>query len=279
MSEDEFRKLLTPQSRLGQGYVWELCRFQSSNDMVLTDVARLLSRRIVDYLCPQHVYCLWQEARAGQRILTNQERQRLIVFLEPHLGNPDETKSDHDERAQGSVSEFLWYELVKHRADAERKIARIEGPGFSVTDPGGDGLVVYETSSGSLVFRLWEIKKHTAQGDVSVTVGNAHKQLDVRALSYLARYSGVAQQLTDRPDLHLFYATLVDKWQGNDDSVGAGVAVATSYMDGEQIDCFTGLPIRFPHLANGDRLEGLLTAIGDFARFVELVRGEVWSGL
>jgi hypothetical protein len=279
LSEDEFRKLLTPESRQGQGYVWELCRLRGSDEAVLTDVSRLLSERIVEYLCPEHVYRLWREARGGQRHLTSQERQLLIVYLEPHLGNPDEAPPDHDERAQGSVSEFLWHELVRHRTEVGRKIARIEGPGFAVTDPGGDGLVVYETSAGSLVFRLWEIKKHTAKGDVAVTVGNAHKQLDRRALSYLARYSSVAQQLTHRPELHLFYATLVDKWQANDDSVGAGVAVATSCKDEEQTDCFTGLPSRFPHLTDGDRLEGLLTAIGDFARFVELVKGEVWSAL
>lgn len=278
LSEDEFRKLFAPQTRQGQGYVWELCRLSGSQEAILREIARLLSGRIVDYLCPNYAH-LWHEARAGTRVLTAKERERLVLFLEPHLGHPDAAPVEHDERAQGSVSEFLWHELVRHRTERDRKIARIEGPGFAVTDPGGDGLVVYETSTGRLAFRLWEIKKHTAKGDVSVTVGNAYRQLDDRALSYLARYSGVAQQLTDRPDLRPFYATLVDKWQENDESVGAGVAVATSCQGDESADCFTGLPTRFPQLADGDRLEGLLTAIGDFAQFADLVKGEVWSGL
>ena len=278
MPEDLLRKLLGPQSRTGSGYKWELCLVPGADAKTLSKVASLLAERIVEHLCPEYVADGWRDVRIGRRAATAQERQRLIVFLEPHLGNPDEVRDEHDERAQGAVSEFLWYELLRHRPESGRKIARIEGPGFAVTDPGGDGLVVYESDSGSLTFRLWEIKKHTAKGDVSVTVGGAHRQLNTRALSYLARYTAVSQQLTDEPELRQFYATLVDKWQEEDDAVGAGVAVATSWAM-KHPDCFTGLPNRFPHLNQGDRLEGLLNAIGDYAAFVEMVKAEVWRGL
>lgn len=276
--EDEIRKLLAPQSHKGEGYSWELCALQGADHEVLPEVAKLLAERIVAYLCPEHVADLWLQSRSGQRSLTPQERELLIVFLEPQLGHPEATRQEHDERAQGAISEFLWYELVRHRSERGRKIAKIEGPGFAVTDPGGDGLVVYESESGFLAFRLWEIKKHIGRSNVSETVGNAQRQLNTRALSYLARYTSVSQQLTDRPDLQQFYATLVDKWQEMDDAAGAGVAVATSCF-GAQDDCFTGLPNRFPHLKNGDRLEGLLSALGEFAQFVDMVKDEIWRGL
>jgi hypothetical protein len=205
-------------------------------------------------------------------------RERLIVFLEPHLGPPNGPEVEHDERAEGAVSEFLWYELLRHRPEEGRKLVRIDGPGFAVTDPGGDGLVVYRTEAGTLAFRLWEIKKHTGDSPVSATVGTAHRQLNLRALSYLGRYTEVSAQIADDPELQLFYTTLVDQWQNQDPSTGAGVAIATS-CSGNESDCFTGLPDRFPHLKDEERLEGLLSAIGDYSAFVVLVKDEVWSGL
>ncbi|MDP8929512.1 MAG: hypothetical protein M3O70_13315 [Actinomycetota bacterium] len=280
MADDALRELLSPQSHKGKGYVWQLCVVDGSEEETLAQIAALLAERLVNYLCrhrPDGTQ-LWADRRAGVRALDDKDRQRLVVFLEPHLGRPNGAEAEHDERAEGAISEFLWYELISHRPEVGRKIVRIEGPGFAVTDPGGDGLVVYRSDAGLLAFRLWEIKKHNGKGAVTQTVGNAHRQLNTRALSYLARYTAVSEQLSNDPDLQTFYATLVDKWQNEDAAVGAGVAVATS-CNGDEADCFGGLPNRFPHLKNGDRLEGMLNAIGDYSAFVKKVKDEVWSGL
>ena len=71
-------------------------------------------------------------------------------------------------------------------------------------EPGGDGLVIYEAVGGTLVFRLWEIKKHESQDMISATIRRASKQLSSRGQEYLAKLAGpeTAEQAGPLGELH-----------------------------------------------------------------------------
>lgn len=277
MPDDQLRELLSAEGRTGDGYVWELCVLEGSDAEVCRQVAALLAARLVTYSCPASVAALWEPDRHGEP-LSEQEREKLLLYLAPKLGRPDTPPAAGDDRAQSFVAEFLWYEVVRHRDVPDLHLQRIEGPSFDPTDPGGDGLVVYRSTGGTLAFRLWEIKKHTAEAALSATVKRARDQLHTRGLSYLSRYSLVGQQLASEPHLEEFYARLVDLWQEGDAAAGIGVAVATSF-DKQEEDCFDCLPERFPALDAESRREGLLSALWDYERFIQLVREQVWKGL
>ena len=62
------------------------------------------------------------------------------------------------------MAEYVWYILAQENLPDGLTLRAIEGPSFSVTAPGGDGLAVYQRNDAVLVFRLWEIKKHESTG-------------------------------------------------------------------------------------------------------------------
>lgn len=72
-------------------------------------------------------------------------------------------------------------------------------------EPGGDGLVVYNVGA-TYVFRLWEIKKHHANGPVSGTINRASKQLASRGNEYLAKLAG-PDTVEQRGSSGAFYAS------------------------------------------------------------------------
>lgn len=277
MPRKGLRDIAPPVRTVSPEYVWELVAVSPTDQPTLVAGARILAERIVSHLCPAHIRQMWEEGRSG-RPLTASERTKLKTFLAPHFGDPDVTTKKGDERALGSIAEFLWLELIETRPETARSLVHLESMGFSPTDPGPDGLAVYRTDSGDLCFYLWEMKKHTAASDVSTKVSEASRQIDERAMSYLARYTKVGQQYADGSELRNFFATLVDQWDTQSPTCGAGVAVSTSWT-GSEADCFSGLPTRFPNLATGERLEGLLNAVGNYEAFVEEVKKEVWSAL
>ena len=95
-----------------------------------------------------------------------------------------------------------------------------------MTDSGGDGLAVYRPD-GTLVFRLWESKAHTEDGTVRDVVNGACRQVDSKALRYLARFSKVGQSLGD-PELQQFYGRLLELWRDAAREAGGGISVATA---------------------------------------------------
>lgn len=156
------REVLKPTPTQEPAYAWELARLDKGATLDLQQAAELLAAHIVEHLCTADAAAIWQARRAGGASLDSSQVKYLLAFLEPHFGSPGVPLKDHDHRALGSVSEFLWFELTRTRPERGRTIERVFGPGFSPTDNGGDGLVVYQLGSGGYCFRLWEIKKHTA---------------------------------------------------------------------------------------------------------------------
>ena len=223
--------------------------------------------------CPQY-YDAWKQSVSGGATLTGTVHDAIsVAFIKPIFGLPGEpANTDH---VQGAVSQYLWYFLTLECSTEE--IVRIERPGFSPLDHGGDGIVIHRIPDGYLMFRLWEIKKNIGAGSVSTTVNTAYEQLGSRAMEYLARFTTVGQELSD-PDLSSFYSRLVELWIDANREAAAGVAVSID-ADKTPQTCFTTFGTQFPRFVSPRRLKGMLTAIDDFASFSEKVQAAIWRGL
>lgn len=223
----------------------------------------------------KHLHRLWRRAATSDRRLSARNRAKIEPFVITAFGLPNDPLSE--DHVQGLVAEYIWYLLAKDLPSKGRRIRRLEKPSYHVTSPGGDGLVTYELTTGELVFRLWEIKKHTASSNISGTIARAYGQLSARGAAYLAQYVPLAPA-ADQPVAEL-YSKLVDLWIDAEPQAGAGVAVATSKARAPRHRCFTNMHRHFPFLSRGDQREGLVAGIADYPRFVRRVRAFVWNAL
>jgi hypothetical protein len=234
----------------------------------------LADKIMASHLSVPHYYDEWRRSVSGERALTGTVHDAISRgFVKPVFGLPGEpANADH---VQGAVSQYLWYFLTLESSTEE--IVRIERPGFSPLDHGGDGIVIHKIPDGYLMFRLWEIKKTIGAGSVSSTVNTAYEQLGSRAMEYLARFTTVGQELSDA-DLASFYSRLVELWIDASREAAAGVAVA---MDADKTPktCFTTFGTQFPRFVAPRRLKGMLTAIDDFVSFSAKVQTAIWKGL
>ena len=220
-----------------------------------------------------HHYDAWRQALARSTQLSADESRKVAPFIKPAFGLP--TRPLPPDHLQGHVAEYVWYILAQENLPPGLTLRTIEGPSFSVTAPGGDGLVVYQRNDAVLVFRLWEIKKHDSTMHLSRTVARAYKQVDRNADVYLAELTTLAD--TYEPEIAQLYAALPDLWIDRDERAGAGVAVSTS--DGHLPNrCFGTMHKSFPQLS-GEQLQGLVVALGDFPAFACDVRDRIWSAL
>lgn len=201
----------------------------------------------------------------------------LVAFVASEcIGTPEEPA--YHEHLEGFVAEHIWHLLTTENAFMFGTPVRVEGPDWSVTDSGGDGLAVYRRD-GALVFRLWESKAHGGEGTVRDVVNRACRQVDSKALRYLARFSKVGQAgsgLDDDPELQGFYGRLPELWRQAAPEAGAGISVATASK--ETSGCFDNCP-SYWGFTHDDQRQGLVVRIEDYAAFATLVRKELWKGL
>ena len=147
-------------------------------------------------------------------------------------------------------------------------------------EPGGDGLVIYEIDGGTLVFRLWEIKKHESQDRVSATIRRASKQLSSRGQEYLAKLAG-PETVEQAGPLGELYAEIVELWLDGSDRAGAGVSVGTSVEHAPARP--QGVPVDSRPRSRTSAARGSGRASSWRCRtspaFAQRVREIVWSGL
>lgn len=219
-------------------------------------------------------YQAWKQRSSEGTPLSSEFHDSLSKgYIKPAFGLPNKpVPADH---LQGIVAQYLWYFLVSELPS--EKIEKIEPPGFGVTDHGADGFVIHRAPTGSLMFRLWEIKKCTGSSPISTTVNRAYKQLQDNGYEYLARLSNSNQELPDA-ELAEFYGKLPELWNQCSSEAAAGVAVATN-NSGVQENCFAKFGEHFPNLTTPKRLRGMLSAIDDFPSFCEKVQKAIWKGL
>lgn len=201
----------------------------------------------------------------------------LLLCLEAFLGSESIGTADDPApqvHLDGFVAEHVWYLLLMEDALKRGRPHRIDGPDWSVTDSGGDGLAIYREAD-ALSYRLWESKAHTGKGSVRDVVNGAARQIDSKALRYLARFSKIGQTVDDHA-LRTFYGQLLELWRNSDRKAGGGISVTTS--SDSITNCFSGIGDYWA-FANGDQRQGMVVVIPDFSEFASSVRGELWKGL
>ena len=255
---------------------WILAKHQIAC-LSVDDLAKSFADLIMQHRCRacRHHYEHWKLHLEGETVLPETSEKALKAFIEPVFGLPGNPQI-HQDHLEGFIAEYLWYFLALEGLAGDNAI-RIEPPGFTATDPGGDGLIIHRIDAANLLFRLWEIKKSSGTSTVSGTVSTAYKQLSAKATKYLARYTVIGQEIND-PELTEFYGQLVDFWIDATPEAAAGVSVVVC-VTRVPSRCFTTFGKRFPALTDPIRLRGMLTAVQDFPTFASKVREYVWKGL
>ncbi|MFI7632301.1 hypothetical protein [Microbispora rosea] len=232
------------------------------------------------------VLARWRERRNGKGgpIDTgNRDRQAIAVFVAPTFGLPDDDGDKAATRAghiQGFVAELLWNRLIQDRTSCPdgRKLVHTEEIKGDPTGTGGDGLVVYEIADGTLVFRLWEIKKHVSASPITATIKRAADQLADHGARYLAMLTGPGTKQAG--PLGRLYGDLVDLWLIGSSRAGVGVSIATSVEHAPGTHpAFANVAPVFPQFPAEGQREALMVAVSDFPAFAERVRKIVWTGL
>jgi len=241
----------------------------------LASAVAIVADALIHYQCrgAAALYELWREAVENERSMAANDSRRLVPFIQPVLGLPAKPRTT--EHVEGVVAEYAWFLLAQEHQPAGLELRTIEGPGFTVSAPGGDGLVVYQRDDSTLMFRLWEIKKHNSSAHVSRTVGTAYGQLEEKAERYLAQLTTLASQY--ETDVAELYSSLSDLWLERDPRAGAGVAVSTSF-DKLPETCFGTMHKRFPDLGV-EQIGGLVVGLGSFPAFALAVRDRIWNAL
>lgn len=246
------------------------------------DVARLLADDSMAIACGcSPALDWWRTRRDGGPAQTGNKLKTLETIAAVAFGLPRKAKNvDH---VQGHVAELLWNRLVSERKVCRdgRQLVRAHPIKIDTLEPGGDGLVVYKERHGTLVFRLWEIKKHDAANSVSATINRASSQLRDRGHEYLAKLAG-PETLAQHQDSALgdLYANMIELWFDRSSRAGVGVSVGTSdhHMPTGPAT-FGSLRTQFPDFTATSQTESIVVAVPDFPGLADRVKEIVWSGL
>lgn len=220
------------------------------------------------------LHTLWATYHSGEADGPPDETdlKLLQAALLENIGTPDDpADASH---LNGLIAEAVWLEVIE-AIDAGLGVPlRVESHDWSVTDPGGDGLTIYATSDG-FCFRLWESKHHGTTAPVRDTANLACRQLNERSLSYLARFSLIAQDLAHDAHLAAFYGLLPEMWVNKDPASGAGVNVTAS-SDADTEGDFSNITSYFE--LDPPQHQAALHLMSDAVLFADTVRQEIWKG-
>jgi len=223
----------------------------------------------------------WRARRDGGSLLSGAAAEAVRTYAGIGFGLPGEGPANAD-HLQGLVAELLWNRVIQERVLCrdKRRLVHAHSVKPDPLEPGGDGLVVYEIHDGTLVFRLWEIKKHESQTTrISATIRRASKQLSSRGQEYLAKLAG-PETVEQGGPLGDLYAEIVELWLDRSGRAGAGVSVGTSACySPARPTAFNSLVTAFPDFTTAGQRESIIVAVPDFPEFAERVREIVWSGL
>ncbi len=243
-------------------------------------VAQMLAEEAMRIRCGKSpLFARWRARRDGGAPLTGSQKETVATYAGIGFGRPD--KPANENHLQGHVAELFWHLLLAERIECPdgRRLIRAHSAKPDPLEPGGDGLVIYQQQD-TLVFRLWEIKKHDSDSKLpSETIGKASKQLLTRGQEYLAKLAGPETIDQDGPIGDL-YANMVELWLDRSRRAGAGISIGISHDKATtSTNTFRSLATTFPDFSNAGQLEGLMVAIPDFPGFATRVREIVWSGL
>ena len=254
---------------------------QQLADAELEAAAEMLADDAMQIRCGQSpVLARWRARRDGGPSATGAAAAAVRTYAGLGFGLPDAPAND--DHLQGLVAELLWNRLIQERLVCrdKRRLVHAHSVKPDPLEPGGDGLVVYEVDGGTLVFRLWEIKKHESQNKISATIRRASRQLSSRGQEYLAKLAGPETVAQVGPLGELYADIVVELWLDGSDRAGAGVSVGTSVQHAQaRPQALGSIATAFPHFTRAGQREGIIVAVPDFPGFARRVREIVWSGL
>lgn len=257
---------------------WRLATCETESAAVLDEAAWVIADHIMRTRTNgSAAYTIWHThaTTAPSTPLSGRDRDIVDAFVRPAFGLPDHSRPDN--HLQGYIAEATWHLLTLECTESFRTLRHVDPPSWTTTEPGGDGLAIYEIAPGVLVFRLWEVKKAVGQAHISATIKKACSQLSLKGIEYLAKCTSFGSRSTEA-DVAELCAQLPDLWRDDDQRAGIGVAVATSRNKAPTRGSFSTLRTTFPSMATTERLEGLIVALGDYPAFCERVREIAWSG-
>jgi len=218
---------------------------------------------------------LWRTAALSGTKLTGKDREIVEAFIAGVFGLPSKGKSES--HVIGHVAEWLWYLHALETVHVTRSIALIDPPKFNVTEPGGDGFIVFSDAvTAETSFRLWEIKQHVGSSALSGSINGAYGQLTTHATRYLAQLTGVHSKQSG--SVGELCKQLVDFWVDGDGRAGAGVGVASATTP-PPTKCFTTMGNHFERFTQAGQLEGLVMTVEDLPGLTRDVRGYLWTAL
>jgi hypothetical protein len=242
----------------------------------LEDAATALAEAIAErrIAVNPRLHEVWTSRHAGRRTdpVEGTDLELLEASLLENIGTPSNPAAAR--HLHGLIAEAVWFEVIEATDAGLGLPLRIEGHDWSVNDPGGDGLTVYATPHG-FCFRLWESKYHGTSAAVRETANLACRQLRDRSLSYLSRFSLIAQDLAGEAPLATFYGRLPELWVNNDPAAGVGINVAAS-DDADTDRDFDDVPSYFD--LEPTQHQAALHLVADVVRFAETVRNQIWKG-
>ena len=245
---------------------------QHSKAAAMSLACSIARRRLPD----ERLFQSWHSRATGEvdEELSGVDSQVMQAALLENVGSPAEPAID--QHLFGLVAEGIWQDVIADTDVGLGTPIRVESHDWSVTDPGGDGLTVYG-SNGHYCYRLWESKYHGTDEVLRETVNGACRQVGARALSYLARFSLVAQHLADDQQLAAFYGRLAELWADKDSAAGVGIVVGTDSSREESGEgCFEAMTTYFELTA--EQHQGHLNLVEGFRTLAESVRRVLWKG-
>lgn len=219
-------------------------------------------------------YQLWRDSVLGGTPLAGPNRAHVLLYAGPVFEANDLTG------VTGYVGEWLWYLSTRDLSpEAGRSVEILDPPSSTVTDSGPDGLVVHRVPGSELgfVFRLWEMKKFTAEKTKpSDTIRKAWQQLNTQGARYLGQLSWGGRELAS--DTRLFVASMTRQWVDAKASGNGGVSIALDAADTPDT-AFERSHLHFTTHTHPGALRGVVVAIEDLEGFAKDVRRYVWSAL
>lgn len=270
--------LLTITTEYKPRHVEIRCQLDEVDSQILQQAAELLAFKIMAYRmrgADGEIFSAWCLRFLGGPPQPADMARVVCSYFESGISLPaNPAPADH---CEALIGEHLWYFLTLENSPAHEPLRAIEGPDPHTTNPGPDGLVVYEDAAIGLAFRLWEIKKETGAGTLTTAATEGTSQLADKATQYLAQYTAIGEHRS--PELADFYGCLGLYWARNAPQAGAAVSVASSFAKPALPRMFDSLSAKFPDLTDKRQLHGMLVAVGDFPAFAQDVRELMWKGL
>lgn len=219
------------------------------------------------------LYFKWREHTLAGKKIPPPYDSAIAAFAEPVFGLPHAMKSE--EHLYGHVGEWLWHLLTKDSPSVRVQLP----PKGSVTDSGGDGFSIYETSTGELRFRLWESKKNTGKGSLSTSLNRAYEQLAIDGPKYVAMIVGTFESGSSgtADDVLALVSELPMAWIQGYQITGAGVMLATHQTIPDTP--FKNMAAALPQFDKPGQLRGLAASSDRYVEMAMMARRYAWTAL